>query len=280
MIELPALLSRLPLGADGIHSAAIQGSGQDDEMRLREEIAARDWGDHLAEISRHHSIPVMDCEVDRFLAAIPQGGVVVDVGGCWGWHWRRLAETRPDVRVVVVDLIRGNLAHARALLGEEIGRRVFLVHGDATRLDFPDGCFDGYWTVQTLQHVPAFDAAIAEAVRVLKAGGAFALYSLHDTPLVRAVYRLFGKPWHVAGEIPGAFHLERLSDRQAEMVARRFGARPERRFTELLFSPDLKAVASGRQGSALGRLDAALSGSGCWRGLTARQQSLHVRKPG
>jgi hypothetical protein len=27
----------------------------------------------------------MDYEVDRYLTKIPQGGLILDIGGCWGW---------------------------------------------------------------------------------------------------------------------------------------------------------------------------------------------------
>ena len=73
---------------------------------MRDAVSARDYEDYLEEISAHHSIPVMDREVDRFLERIARNGLVVDVSGCWGWHWRRISNTRPDVTVFIGDFIR------------------------------------------------------------------------------------------------------------------------------------------------------------------------------
>ena len=103
-------------------------STQTAEIELRERVAAEHYDNYLEALSASHSIPVMDHEVDRFLAAIPQGGLVLDIGGCWGWHWRRLAHTRPDVGVLIVDLVRSNLPHARNVLGSLVGRQVELMH--------------------------------------------------------------------------------------------------------------------------------------------------------
>lgn len=106
---------------------------------------------------------------------MPQGALILDVGGCWGWHWRRLSKTRPDVGVLIVDFVRANLVHAQNVLGELVGDQVALMHADATALPFiVDSRFKGFngvWTVQTFQHIPAYDKAVAEAFRVLKGGG-------------------------------------------------------------------------------------------------------------
>lgn len=273
----PQMLSALTLGEDGIYTGGQGDGAQENERKLRSEVAAKVYDDYLGEIAHHHSIPVMDAEIDRFLAAIPPGGTIIDVGGCWGWHWRRLTDSRPDIRVVVVDFVRANLRHAQALLKDDIGRRVFLVEGDATRLDFADGCFDGYWSVQTLQHIPAFPAAIAEAARVLKPGGSFACFSLNDPLLIRAVYALFGKYWHRHGTIPGSFWLERMNQNQIDTVTRAFGTAPSQHYSEVLFTPEF-GLRIGSRGTWAGRLDAALSGAS-WQRLIARQHSLHLTKP-
>jgi ubiquinone/menaquinone biosynthesis C-methylase UbiE len=142
--------------------------GQAIEIKLRESVAGEIYEDYLLEVSRHHSVPVMDAEVLRFLEKIPHGGLVCDVGGCWGWHWRNIANIRPDVNIVIVDFIRPNLLHARTLLANLIGNNVYLVHGDATNLEFKDSVFDGFWTVQTFQHIPNLVGAVKEAHRVLE----------------------------------------------------------------------------------------------------------------
>lgn len=272
----PDFLSPFARGLDGVYGAPNTSTDQEAERAFRAAIAARSYPNLLDEIARHHSIPVMDKEVEHFLRNIPPGGVVLDVGGCWGWHWRSLGSIRSDVTLCIVDLIRENFTHARRILGDQIDRNVFLVHGDATALDFPTQSFDAYWSVQALQHVPNFSAAIDEAHRVLRPGGLFACYSLNDAMLVRSLYRLAGRHYHRRGHIEGAFYLERMSEQQIETVKKRFGNDIQQRFTELLFNPDLSLTQSGAAGSIWGRMDAGLSGGGWWRKLIAHQHSVHA----
>lgn len=272
------------LGPDGIYSAPMpeRSSDQQPERELRERIASQQYEDHLATIARNHSVPVMDREVDLFLRKSPKGALVLDIGGCWGWHWRRLAATRPDVGVVIIDFVRANLRHAREVLGPLVGTQVVLMHADATSLPFWDATaeagFDGVWTVQVFQHIPDFARACGEAARVLKPGGRFVNYSLQPTPLVRAIYRVAGKSYHTEGQGRGAFHLARASEQQRERVADIIGGGKleGERYTECLFHPDLRLTFAGKQGSVLGRIDSRLGdlpGVARW---IARQRSFEA----
>jgi SAM-dependent methyltransferase len=49
------------------------------------------------------------------------------------------------------------------------------VNGDATRLPFPDACFDRVIAAEVLEHIPADRDAIAELARVLRPGGTMAV---------------------------------------------------------------------------------------------------------
>jgi len=266
---------------DGVYLAPMPPTAQQAEHELRARVAAQYYDDYLGAIAQSHSIPVMDREVDRFLGAMPLGAAILDVGGCWGWHWRRLASVRPDVGVLIIDFERGNLSHARRLLGPLVGSQVALMHADATALPFPDGDpqtgFDGVWSVQVLQHIPDFETACQEAHRVLRPGGLFANYSLHRTPFVRAVYRMFGRPYHSEGTVEGVYHLTRASDAQQQLIASCFGG-ARSRYTECLFHPDLKLTFSGRDDSTIGRLDAWLSDAPVLSRWVARQRSTEARK--
>ena len=272
-----AILSDLKLGDDGIYGYDFTNVDQTDEIKLRASVAARDYVNYLEEISIHHSIPVMDREVDRFLGGIAKNGLVVDVGGCWGWHWRRISNTRPDVTVFIVDFIRTNLIHARNILGQQIGRNIFLIHGDATQLIFPDNTFDGYWSVQTLQHIPDFRKAICEACRILRPGGVFANYSLNNQSLVRFIYKVFGRQYHIKGNIPKAFYLARASSVQYDQIRELFSNDVYVRYTEVLFSPELGFRNCG-ENSILGTLDRHLSSNLKLLSSIARQKSYHTVK--
>ena len=220
----------------------------------------------------------MDSEVRRFLRGIPSEGVVADIGGGWGWHWRHLAVERPDVCVIVVDFVRENLRQAVRLLDEVVNRQIYLVHGDATALPFPSQVFDGYWSVQALQHIPNFEEAVREAHRVLRPNGAFVCYSLNRSRLVELVYRLMGRSYHVRGKRPDSFWLARGSAEEAQTVANVFGSSVTSRYTEVLFHPDLR-LHTGAASSWIGCVDASLATDTSVFAWVARQLSYHTRKP-
>jgi ubiquinone/menaquinone biosynthesis C-methylase UbiE len=274
------MLSRLScLDDEGIYRYDFTNSEQSVELEMREEVAAAHHSDSLEKIARHHSIPVMDHEVSRFLAQIPEWGRIVDVGGCWGWHWRKLGVLRPDVQIVIVDFVRTNLLHARDLLGDAVNKSIFLVHGDAMDLRFPDGAFDGYWTVQTLQHIPSFDKAVAEAFRVLRTGGVFANYSLNDQPPIRWLYRLLGRSYVTEEWVAGAYWLARATPGQKRLIESVFGTTVSERWSEILYSPELHFPVPGRETSLLGKFDALLSNDAGFLGWFARQRSFLCKKP-
>lgn len=277
-LEQDKVLSELTLGEDGIFSYPFNNVDQAEEILLRESVADHIYDDYLSELSRHHSIPVMDREVNIFLRDIPENGSIIDVGGCWGWHWRNIQDIRPDVKVYVVDFIRSNLVHAKNVLHDKIGENIFLIHGDATNLVFEDNMFDGYWSVQTLQHIPDFESTIREACRVLKSGGVFVNYSLNIQAVFRFLYGLLGKSYHIEGKIPGRFYLARASSRQVEIIKAVFCSEVTKRYSEIIFKPELKLSFSGSEKSIAGIIDSHLSSSfGLFSGL-ARQQSFHTKK--
>jgi ubiquinone/menaquinone biosynthesis C-methylase UbiE len=281
--QLQFLLRSHRIDSDVIYSGmAVGGTSQNAEIELRERVAAEHYDDYFEAISRSHSLPVMDREVDLFLAKMPQGALILDVGGCWGWHWRRLAQTRPDVGVLIVDFVRSNLPHARNVLGALVDRQVALMHADATALPFVVdenfAGFDGVWTVQTFQHIPDFDKAVAESHRVLKRGGLFANYSLNVQPPIRWLRRLLGRGYLTKGWVDGAFWLARASDEQKKCIEGVFGSTTSERWSEILYSPEVRLTSPGRQGSLLGKLDALLSNNVGFLGWFARQRSFHCEK--
>ena len=274
--RVKALLNNLKLGEDGIWSSNLPQSEQVDECKLREEVAAKPTENYINEIAQHHSIPVMDYEVTRFLDSVKDNALILDGGGWWGWHWRKLREQKPAARVIIVDFIRSNLRHAQKMLGSLEGSQVVLVHADATALPFEDDAFDAFWTVQTFQHIPNFKLACAEAERVLKTGGIFVNYSLHITPIIRMLYKVFGKPYHIEGSLEGLFYLERASNRQRDIVSSIFCAEVKDRYTEIFFHPNLKLTFAAGENNLIGNIDAFLGGGiGSW---FARQRSFEVIK--
>jgi ubiquinone/menaquinone biosynthesis C-methylase UbiE len=274
----PLFLANLTLGDDGIWGNVEPSQYQKVEQTLREEVANAEYDDYLLEISKHHSIEVMDKEVKDFIQRIPVNGVICDVGGCWGWHWRNLHIYRPDISVVIVDFVRANLQHARKLLGDVVGSNIFLVHGDATNLSFKDEIFDGYWSVQTLQHIPDLRIALREAKRVLKEGGVFTNYSLNNSSLMQKIYSFFQKEY-VIDSFTSTFYLRRDNVQSCRVYLEYFYSKSKISYSEILFKPEFRIWHSGRTGSLLGKIDSLLSGDMQLLGPFARQISVHAIKP-
>ena len=76
--RLAALLhaNAFVLGEDGIYAPPQAGFAAEQlkERNLRERVAGQQYDDYFTPIARSHSIPVMDYEVDRFLARMAAGG--------------------------------------------------------------------------------------------------------------------------------------------------------------------------------------------------------------
>ena len=124
----------------------------------------------------------LDLSGDSLLldAGCGEGAVALQLAAARGW------------RVAGVDLLDWNVVRAnrpRAALG--LAGRVAFHTMDYTRLRFPDGFFDGVYTMETLVHAPDHRQALREFHRVLRPGGRLVLveYSVcpHEelTPLQR-----------------------------------------------------------------------------------------------
>ena len=167
---------------------------------------------------------------------------------------------------------------AKSFLGPLVGSKITLVCGDGTCLPFADSSFDGYWSVQTLQHVERFATAISEASRVLKPGGFFASYSLNFQPPIAALMKILGRPYHVKGSVAGMYYLERGSAAQRDVVSHAFEAPAQMRYSEVFFKPELNFHGPGQEKSWWGKVDCMLSGDSLISRMFARQVSYHCQK--
>lgn len=87
---------------------------------------------------------------------------------------RNLPFYSPDVRVTGIDMSERMLEIARAL-ADRLDIKVDLRVGDAQALDFADGSFDTVVSTLSMCAIPDERAALAEAHRVLRPGGALLL---------------------------------------------------------------------------------------------------------
>ena len=107
----------------------------------------------------------------RARLALHVGGRYLDVGCGSGEDTRDLAGyVGPAGRVVGIDRSAAMVAEARARTAETGLPAEFRV-GDAHRLDFPDGAFDGCRAERVLQHLDEPGRAVDEMVRVTRGGG-------------------------------------------------------------------------------------------------------------
>jgi SAM-dependent methyltransferase len=118
--------------------------------------------------------------VDFDKLPIAPGERVLDLGCGAGRH--AFECYRRGARVVALDLNAGDLAGVAAMFTamDEAGESTqagtaVAVRGNAHHLPFPDGAFDFVIASEILEHIPDDNAAIAEAVRVLRPGGRLAV---------------------------------------------------------------------------------------------------------
>lgn len=107
----------------------------------------------------------------------------------------------PHVREVIgIDITPAMLAQARRLAAEREVRNVQFVEGNAEALAFPSMSFDRVLVRSAPHHFAQLIPALAEAYRVLKPGGAFAISDCSPPPVVRdwlGVVEMGRDPSHV-----------------------------------------------------------------------------------
>lgn len=174
---------------------------------------------------------------EELFASLPVGGEWLDLGSGTGRNadlfGPRLAEFSG---VRLVDLSESLLAIADRRVAEQGWTNARTVHADVTQLDIPDDSIDLVTFTYSLTMIPDWFAAIAEARRVLKPGGAIGVvdfyiarkYPAEERSKHSFFTRSFWPVWFASDNVhPSADHLPYLSSQfQVVSVDERFGKLP------------------------------------------------------
>jgi len=108
------------------------------------------------------------------LGTVMKGTSVLDIGCGAGVDTILAARmVGPNGRAVGIDLVSEMLERGKNNLGMTDLKNVSFIEGSANKLDFPDESFDVVVSNGVFNLIPAKEAAIAEAFRLLKPGGRF-----------------------------------------------------------------------------------------------------------
>jgi len=139
-----------------------------------------------------------------FLAPLPEGARVLDLGGGTGVLAEAVRAARPGLEVTVADAAAGMLARVPP------GVEAVLARAEA--LPFPGGAFDAAVVGEALHHFADLEAALAELARVVRAGGRLWVYEFDPRPLAGRLLafaeRALGEP---AGFLPPGALAARLT---------------------------------------------------------------------
>jgi ubiquinone/menaquinone biosynthesis C-methylase UbiE len=137
---------------------------------------------------------------------------VLDIGSGLGGPARTLAETY-GCRVTGIDLTQA-FCDAAAAMSDWVGlgKLTSFKQGDATNLPFADKHFDAAMTIHVAMNIAAKDKMYAEARRVVKPGGIFAVYDVLQGEGGEVLYPV---PW---ARDPSISHLATLNSMKSLLV--------------------------------------------------------------
>lgn len=122
---------------------------------------------------------------------LPPGSEVLDA--CCGTGDQALALTRRGYRVTAADFCLPMLSRARHKYARRSGPAPAGLAGDALRLPFADGRFDGVTVAFGLRNVADLEAGLAELARIVRPGGAAAIleFALPRSAWLRRAYLFY-----------------------------------------------------------------------------------------
>lgn len=122
-------------------------------------------------------------------------GAVLEIGGGSGAMAEGVARTHPEVSLTVTDVDEAMVRSARARLAAH--RNVTVERADVTALPYEPATFTAVTSYLMLHHVIGWEAALAEAARVVRPGGMLVGYDLTDSRLARLVHQVDRSPFRL-----------------------------------------------------------------------------------
>jgi len=114
-------------------------------------------------------------------AVIPPGSRILEVGCGRGAGARLIREAFRPSELHAMDLDITMIGRAGRYLDAVARREIAFFVGDCSRLPCRNGSFDALFGFGVLHHIPDWQGALAEIVRVLRPGGTYAFEELYPT---------------------------------------------------------------------------------------------------
>jgi ubiquinone/menaquinone biosynthesis C-methylase UbiE len=257
---------------NSIYTKKFNSVGQNKEFKLRTNVGLRNYKNYFYEISKYHSIEVMDREIIKFTKKLKKNSIVLDLGCGWCWHWRNINKIRPDIKIVAIDFVKENFEHAKNILTKNSLRQFYFINDNIYNIKFNKNLFDAIWTVQTLQHIPNLNNILKKVYIALKPRGIIYNYTLNNSIFVKIKNFIFRNQ-----DIKNYYYLNRNLDRNKYLFAKIFNNKVFVEFNEILFHPELNLF-FGKKNSFFSKLDAKLSGYSLLKSYFARQVLIKVMK--
>ena len=257
---------------NGIYTKDFHLGKQNKEFLMRKTVASKVYKNYLKEISKFHSIEVMDREIIKFTRNLKKNSLIMDLGCGWCWHWRNIHKIRPDINIVAIDFVRENFYHAKKIISKKSIKQFYFINDNIYNTHFKKKMFDAVWTVQVFQHIPDLSKTLNEVYRILKPGGQLFNYHLNSSIFVK-IKNLFLNNKN----IKNYYYLNRDLTFNKKLFTKVFKNKILIEYNEIIFHPELKFFL-GNKNSFLAKIDSLMSGSGFLRSFLARQVLMKINK--
>ena len=180
---------------------------------------------HIYDLTRKYYLLGRDRLIDRL--APPAAGTVLEVGCGTGRNLILAARRWPDAQFFGIDISRAMLETAQANIAREgLTGKIHLAAADATRFDpealFGRVSFERIFQSYTLSMIPAWEAAISEAVNHLSDDGQLHIVDFGQQERLPRLFRSALMHWLARFHVKPRAELEQAARRSAGPRALRF----------------------------------------------------------